>query len=121
MPLTGVQILCICEELQVRDHLKSILLSGGAELTLCADRIRALSLLVRHPDHFAAILTDLPAQSHDASIYLHQIRQAAPDISLVVVGAYRDFESSFPLGTEITARAGFPLSLPYLLHCLQIS
>ena len=34
MPLTGVQILCICEELQVRDHLKSILLSGGAELTL---------------------------------------------------------------------------------------
>ena len=116
--LRNLDILLMRETTSGQAALKAMLESCGAKVTACRSTQELFHSLESCRASVDAILIDLPLTGQEAYARLLRLRQAAPQISLVIVGTMRDYEGySFPFGLDITARIFEPLSVPQLESC----
>ena len=113
--LRGLHMLMTRETASCDAALMTLLESVGARATVCGDGQALIRRLGAAPASFDAVFTDLPPALPEANALLLRLRQAAPQIPLVVVGPMRSYEGyGFPFGMDITARTFEPLSLGQL-------
>ena len=113
--LRGLHMLMTRETASCDAALMTLLESVGARATVCGDGQALIRRLGAAPASFDAVFTDLPPALPEANALLLRLRQAAPQIPLVVVGPMRSYEGyGLPFGMDITARTFEPLSLGQL-------
>jgi len=76
--LTGVRVLLVDDEADIR-HLFRIILEGyGVEVTEAESAKQALSLLTAHPNGYDVILSDIGLPQEDGYTFIREVRSLAP-------------------------------------------
>jgi two-component system CheB/CheR fusion protein len=77
--LTGVRVLLVDDEADIR-HLFRIILEGyGVEVTEAESAKQALSLLTAHPNGYDVILSDIGLPQEDGYSFIRQVRSLSPE------------------------------------------
>ncbi|MFC1850014.1 response regulator [candidate division CSSED10-310 bacterium] len=79
-------ILIIDDEELIRASLRLILEKQGYEVKTAKDALSGLELLHHHP--FKAVLLDIRMPGKDGCIMLKEIRQAFPEIRVILITGY---------------------------------
>ncbi len=109
--LTGVHILMLDDELNIRMSVTSILEYFGATVTAIATPAIALQTLQADPQKYHALLSDIGMPEQDGWSFIRQVRALSPELGGEIPAAALTTYAS-PREIEIAKRLGFQVHIP---------
>jgi two-component system, chemotaxis family, CheB/CheR fusion protein len=109
--LTGVHILMLDDELNIRMSVTSILEYFGATVTAIATPAVALQTLQADPHKYHALLSDIGMPEQDGWSFIRQVRALSPELGGEIPAAALTTYAS-PREIEIAKRLGFQVHIP---------
>lgn len=87
------KILIVDDELLIRDLLYDFFASKDFQIQTANDAYEAMQLVAKHDD-FDVVLTDIKMEGEDGLSFVDKLRNAHPDLPIIVMTGYPSVESA---------------------------
>ena len=108
--LTGVCVLVLDDELNIRTSITSILEYFGATVTAIGSPALALKTLQADPDRYHVLLSDIGMPEQDGWSFIRQVRALSPELGGKIPAAALTTYSS-PREIDLAKRLGFHIHI----------
>jgi two-component system, chemotaxis family, CheB/CheR fusion protein len=108
--LSGIHVLILDDEVNIRTSISSILEHFGATVTAMSSPIAAIEALQANPHIYHAILSDIGMPEQDGWSFIRQVRALSPEAGGKIPAAALTSYSS-PREIDIAKRLGFQVHI----------